>query len=70
MLRETWGLPDMPQSPEEDTIAALRCAYRDAADLALLLSDEVEMGRLPTRDGVSALRMFAGLLSLIEKLAS
>ena len=53
-----------------DKIAALRCAYRDAADLALLLSDEVELGRLPTRDGASALRMFAGLFSLIEKLTS
>jgi hypothetical protein len=67
---DTSGLPDRPQSPEENTIAALRCAYRDAADLALLLSDEVELGRLPIHDGASALRMFAGLFSLIEKLTS
>jgi hypothetical protein len=56
------------QSPETEKVPALRRAYRDAADLALFLSDEMEMGRLLSCDGVAALRMFAGLMSLTEQL--
>jgi len=57
------------RSPEERTIASFRKAWQEAVDLALFISDEMEMGRLPGQDGVSALRMFAGLISLTKDLS-
>ena len=60
----------MPEpSPERQTVLAIRRAWQEAADLALLISDEMEMGRLPNQDGADAIRMFAGLLSSAKHLS-
>ena len=60
----------MPElSPEQQTVLALRRAWQEAVDLALFISDEMEMGRLPNQDGAGAIRMFAGLMSLAKHLS-
>ena len=58
----------MPEpSPREEAIA-IRRTYQEVIDLLVFISDEIEMGRLPTKDGASAVRMVAGLVALIIKL--
>ena len=58
----------MPEpSPREEAIA-IRRTYQEVIDLLVFISDEIEMGRLPTKDGASAVRMVAGLVALISKL--
>jgi len=60
----------MPEPlPEQQTVVAFRKAWQEAVDLALFISDEMEMGRLPNQDGASAIRMFAGLMSLAKDLS-
>jgi len=55
-------------SLEESACAAVRRNAQEICDL-LLLSDEMEMGRIPSRDGVSALRMAAGVAALTKALS-
>ena len=58
----------MPEpSPKEEAIA-IRRTYQEVFDLLVFISDEIEMGRLPTKDGASAVRMVAGLVALMIKL--
>jgi hypothetical protein len=57
------------QSHEKEAVAAFRRACQEAVDLALFISDEMEMGRLSSQDGASALRMFAGLMSLTKQVS-
>jgi hypothetical protein len=38
-------------------------------DLLIFISDEMEMGALPKRDGVGALRLAAGLVALTKDLS-
>jgi hypothetical protein len=58
----------MPEpSPREEAIA-IRRTHQEIIDLLLFISDEIEMGRLPTKDGASAVRMVAGLVALMIKL--
>jgi hypothetical protein len=58
----------MPEpSPKEETLA-IRRTYQEVFDLLVFISDEIEMGRLPTKDGASAVRMVAGLVALMIKL--
>ena len=58
----------MPEpSPREEAIA-IRRTYQEVFDLLVFISDEIEMGRLPTKDGASAVRMVAGLVALMIKL--
>ena len=52
----------------EETLAIVRRTYQEAIDTLLFISDEMEMQWLPTRDGVSALRLAAGLLALTKEL--
>jgi hypothetical protein len=44
--------------------AVARETLQRVIDGLLFYSDEAEMGRLPARDGASALRMVAGLFAL------
>jgi hypothetical protein len=64
----TWAAMTEP-SPEQQTIVSPRKAWQEAVDLALFISDEMQMGRLPNQNGVSALRMFADLMSLTKDLS-
>ena len=58
----------MPEpSPREEAIA-IRRTYQEVFDLLVFISDEIEMGRLPTKDGASAVRMVAGLVALMIKM--
>jgi hypothetical protein len=52
----------------EDTLTIVRRTYQEVIDTLLFISDEMEMQWLPTRDGVSALRLAAGLLALTKEL--
>ena len=52
----------------EDSLAIVRRTYQEVIDTLLFISDEMEMQWLPTRDGVSALRLAAGLLALTKEL--
>jgi hypothetical protein len=52
----------------EETLAIVRRTYQEVIDTLLFISDEMEMQWLPTSDGVSALRLAAGLLSLTKEL--
>jgi hypothetical protein len=58
-------------SPEQQggALNPLRTEWQAAADLALSLSDAMETGAIPMRDGVSALRMFAGFMLLTKELS-
>ena len=55
-------------SLEESACAAVRRNAQEICDL-LLLSDEMEMGRIPNRDGVSAFRMAAGVAAPTKALS-
>jgi hypothetical protein len=55
-------------SPEEETLTAVRRTYQEVFDLLIFVSDEMETGRLPTRDGASAVRIAAALVALTCKL--
>ena len=52
----------------EETLAVVRRTYQEVIDTLLFMSDEMEMQWLPTKDGVSALRMAAGLFALTKEL--
>ncbi|HKM70824.1 MAG TPA: hypothetical protein VJX94_12345 [Stellaceae bacterium] len=52
----------------EESLAIVRRTYQEVIDTLLFISDEMEMQWLPTRDGVSALRLAAGLLALTKEL--
>jgi hypothetical protein len=52
----------------EEALAIVRRTYQEVIDTLLFISDEMEMQRLPTRDGASALRSAAGLLALTKEL--
>ena len=56
-------------SPKEDTLDAIRRTYQEVFDLLIFISDEMEMGGLPKRDGVGALRLAAGLVALTKDLS-
>ena len=56
-------------SPNEDTLDAIRRTYQEVFDLLIFISDEMEMGALPKRDGVGALRLAAGLVALTKDLS-
>jgi hypothetical protein len=52
----------------EETLAVVRRTYQEVIDALLFMSDEMEMQWLPTKDGVSALRMAASLFALTKEL--
>jgi len=52
----------------EESLAIVRRTYQEMIDTLLFISDEMEMQSLPARDGASALRLAAGLLSLTKEL--
>jgi len=52
-------------SPKEDTLDAIKRTYQEVFDLLIFISDEMEMGGFPKRDGVSA----AGLVALTRDLS-
>ena len=56
-------------SPKEDTLDAIKRTYQEVFDLLIFISDEMEMGGFPKRDGVSALRLAAGLVALTRDLS-
>ena len=58
----------MAEPLSKEVRAAVRETLQKVIDDLLFYSDEVEMGRLPTRDGASALRMAAGLIGLQKEL--
>ena len=58
----------MPETSPGEEASAIRRTYQEVFDLLVFISDEIEMGRLPTKDGASAVRMVAGLVSLMIKL--
>jgi hypothetical protein len=58
----------MPEPSPREEARATRRTYQEVFDLLLFISDEIEMGRLPTKDGASAVRMVAGLVGLMIKL--
>jgi hypothetical protein len=53
---------------KEETLAVVRRTYQEVIDTLLYMSDEMEMQWLPTKDGVSALRMAASLFALTKEL--
>ena len=58
----------MPETSPGEEASAIRRTYQEVFDLLVFISDEIEMGRLPTKDGASAVRMVAGLVALMIKL--
>ena len=58
----------MPEPSPKQEALAIRRTYQEVFDLLVFISDEIEMGRLPTKDGASAVRMVAGLVALMMKL--
>ena len=58
----------MPEPSPRGEAIAIKRTYQEVIDLLVFISDEIEMGRLPTKDGASAVRMVAGLVALISKL--
>ena len=58
----------MAEPLSKEVRAAVRETLQKVIDDLLFYSDEVEMGKLPTRDGASALRMAAGLIGLQKEL--
>ena len=58
----------MPEPSPKQEAHAIRRSYQQVFDLLMFVSDEIEMGRLPTKDGASAVRMVAGLVALMIKL--
>jgi hypothetical protein len=55
-------------SSKEETLAVVRRTYQEVIDTLVFISDEMEMQRLPAKDGASALRMAAGLFALTKEL--
>jgi len=59
----------MEEYPSTDMRAVVRDILQRVIDDLLFYSDEMEMHRLPQYDGVRALRLAAGLLSITRELA-
>jgi hypothetical protein len=55
--------------PKDAMLDAIKRTYQEVFDLLIFLSDEMEMGGFPKRDGVSALRLAAGLVALTRDLS-
>ena len=53
---------------QQESLAIVRRTYQEVIDTLLFMSGEMEMQWLPTKDGVSALRMAAGLFALTKEL--
>ena len=58
----------MPEPSPRQEAHAIKRSYQEVFDLLMFISDEIEMGRLPAKDGASAVRMVAGLVALMMKL--
>jgi hypothetical protein len=58
----------MAEQLSQEMRATVRDTLQRVIDDLLFYSDEMEMHRLPPRDGASALRMAAGLFALTKEL--
>jgi hypothetical protein len=58
----------MAEQPSNEMRAVVRDTLQRVIDDLLFYSDEMEMRRLPPRDGAGALRLAAGLFALTKEL--
>jgi hypothetical protein len=58
----------MAEPSSKEVRSAIKETLQRVIDDLLFYSDEMEMRRLPARDGTSALRMAAGLIALTKEL--
>jgi hypothetical protein len=56
--------------PKEETRAAFDFVHEEIGTLLIELSDLMESGAIPRQEGVDALRMAAGFVSLVKRLAT
>ena len=59
---------DMAEAVSAEVRAAIKETLQRVVDDLLSYSDEMECNRIPARDGASALRLAAGLISLQKQL--
>lgn len=62
------GLANMTEQPPDAMRAVIKETLQRVIDDLLFYSDEMEMHRLPSRDGASALRLAAGLFALTKQM--